>query len=77
MKVADLIKMLLKQPLNAEVFILSASATHEEDVGGVANYEGDIYLVGMPLKGHFTLMCPGHRANVALAQQIRKLITNY
>lgn len=41
------------------------------------DFMGDIYLVGMPLKGHFTLKCPGHRANVALAQQIRKLITNY
>lgn len=41
------------------------------------DFMGDIYLVGMPLKGHFTLKCPGHRANVALAQQIRKLITNH
>ena len=40
------------------------------------DFMGDIYLVGMPVKGHFSLKCPGHRANVALAQQIRKLIIN-
>ena len=40
------------------------------------DFMGDIYLVGMPVKGHFTIKCPGHRANVALAQQIRKTIIN-
>lgn len=45
MKVAELIKELLKQPLNAEVFILSADVGHEEDIGGVANYKDDIYIV--------------------------------
>lgn len=38
------------------------------------DFMGDIYLVGVPVKAHFTLRCPGHRANVALAQVIRKLI---
>lgn len=38
------------------------------------DFLGDIYLVGMPVKGHFTLKCPGHRANVALAQKIRQLM---
>ncbi len=38
------------------------------------DFMGDIYLVGMPVKGHFTLRCPGHRANVELAKLIRKLI---
>lgn len=38
------------------------------------DFMGDIYLVGMPVKGHFTLRCPGHRANVELAKMIRKLI---
>ena len=38
------------------------------------DFMGDIYLVGMPVKGHFTLRCPGHRANVELANLIRKLI---
>lgn len=37
------------------------------------DFMGDIYLVGMPVKGHFTLRCPGHRANVELAKLIRKL----
>ena len=36
------------------------------------DFMGDIYLVGLPVKGRFTLKCPGHRANVALAQMIRK-----
>lgn len=40
------------------------------------DFVGDIYLVGMPVKAHFRLKCPGHRANVALAAQIRKLIIN-
>ena len=40
----------------------------------VLDFMGDIYLVGMPVKGHFTLRCPGHRANVELAKLIRKLI---
>ena len=40
------------------------------------DFIGDIYLVGMPVKAHFHLKCPGHRANVALAQQIRNTILN-
>lgn len=36
------------------------------------DFMGDIYLVGLPVKGRFILKCPGHRANVALAQMIRK-----
>lgn len=38
------------------------------------DFMGDIYLVGMPVKARFTIKCPGHRANVALAQMIRKSI---
>ena len=38
------------------------------------DFMGDINLVGMPLKGHFFLRCPGHRANVALARKVRQLI---
>lgn len=38
------------------------------------DFLGDIYLVGMPVKAHFTLKCPGHRANVALAQKVRQLM---
>jgi len=36
------------------------------------DFIGDIYLVGMPVKARFTIKCPGHHANVALAQTIRK-----
>jgi len=38
------------------------------------DFMGDINLVGVPIKGHFYLRCPGHRANVALAQKIRQII---
>lgn len=38
------------------------------------DFMGDINLVGVPLKGHFFLRCPGHRANVALARKVRQLI---
>jgi UDP-3-O-[3-hydroxymyristoyl] N-acetylglucosamine deacetylase/3-hydroxyacyl-[acyl-carrier-protein] dehydratase len=40
------------------------------------DFIGDIYLVGMPVKAHFHLKCPGHHANVELAQIIRKTILN-
>lgn len=36
------------------------------------DFLGDIYLVGMPVKAHFSLKCLGHRANVALAKIIRQ-----
>lgn len=39
------------------------------------DFIGDIRLVGKPLKGHFRLECPGHRANVALANLILSKIT--
>lgn len=38
------------------------------------DFMGDIYLVGMPVKGHFALRCPGHRANTELAKKIRSTI---
>lgn len=34
------------------------------------DFIGDIYLVGAPLKGRFTLRCPGHHANTELAKKI-------
>ena len=40
------------------------------------DFVGDIYLCGMRVKGHFTLQCPGHRANTELAKLIRKKIIN-
>ena len=36
------------------------------------DFVGDIYLLGMPVKAHFKLRCPGHHANTELA----KLMTN-
>ena len=50
-----------------EPFFPNEPARHK-----LLDFVGDIYLVGKPIKGHFTLKCPGHRANVALAQLIRK-----
>ncbi len=40
------------------------------------DFVGDIYLVGCQVKAHFFLKCPGHRANVALAQEIRKILNS-
>ncbi|MCQ2278377.1 MAG: UDP-3-O-acyl-N-acetylglucosamine deacetylase [Bacteroidales bacterium] len=34
------------------------------------DFIGDILLVGAPLKGHFTIECPGHKNNVAFAQKV-------
>ena len=34
------------------------------------DFVGDIYLLGGPVKAHFDITCPGHRANVALAKVI-------
>ncbi len=34
---------------------------------------GDLYLVGAPIKGHILAARSGHKANVALARQIREL----
>ena len=31
-------------------------------------------LLETPVKGHFTLKCPGHRANVALASKVREMM---
>lgn len=36
---------------------------------------GDLVLVGRPLKGHILAARPGHQANVALAKEIKKAIT--
>ncbi|MBP5515422.1 MAG: UDP-3-O-acyl-N-acetylglucosamine deacetylase [Bacteroidales bacterium] len=38
------------------------------------DFVGDIYLVGRPVVGKFTLKCPGHRANVNLAAKIRQIM---
>lgn len=38
------------------------------------DFLGDIYLVGMPVKAHFSLRCPGHRANTELAKLILNTI---
>lgn len=38
------------------------------------DFMGDIFLTGRFLNGHFSLHCPGHRANVELAKMIRKMI---
>ena len=34
------------------------------------DFVGDIYLLGAPIRAHFTITCPGHRANVAFAKEI-------
>lgn len=39
------------------------------------DFIGDIYLVGGPLKAHFTIKCPGHRANTELAKKISEIIS--
>lgn len=39
------------------------------------DFLGDIYLLGAPVKAHFTIICPGHRANTELAKKISKIIT--
>lgn len=36
------------------------------------DFIGDIYLVGAPVKAHFFIKCPGHRANTELAKMIVK-----
>lgn len=38
------------------------------------DFVGDIALVGVPVHARFTLRCPGHRANAALALDIRRLL---
>ena len=38
------------------------------------DFLGDIMLVGAPLKGHFTIQCPGHKNNVAFAKMIMNII---
>lgn len=48
--------------------------TNEPARHKLLDFVGDIYLVGMPVKARFTIKCPGHHANVALAQTIRKSI---
>ena len=40
------------------------------------DFVGDIYLLGAPVKGHFAITCPGHRANVALANAINNSINH-
>lgn len=40
------------------------------------DFMGDMMLVGMPIKAHFLLHCPGHKNNAALAQMIRNFINN-
>ena len=38
------------------------------------DFLGDIYLLGAPVKAHFTIKCPGHRANTELAKKISNII---
>lgn len=38
------------------------------------DFIGDVRLVGMPLKGHFTIYKPGHRANVAFGMYLMDYI---
>lgn len=35
------------------------------------DFVGDILLVGAPVKGHFTVHCPGHKNNVLFAQYLK------
>lgn len=34
------------------------------------DFVGDIRLLGKPVKGHFTITCPGHKHNIAFANMI-------
>ncbi|MBO4307834.1 MAG: bifunctional UDP-3-O-[3-hydroxymyristoyl] N-acetylglucosamine deacetylase/3-hydroxyacyl-ACP dehydratase [Bacteroidales bacterium] len=54
---------------NIEPYFANEPARHK-----LLDFMGDIYLVGIPVKAHFFLKCPGHRANVALAQKLRQVI---
>ena len=38
------------------------------------DFLGDIYLLGSPVKAHFSIKCPGHRANTELAKKISDLL---
>ena len=39
------------------------------------DFLGDIYLLGAPIKAHFSIRCPGHRANTELAKKISKTLS--
>lgn len=41
------------------------------------DFVGDIFLLGGPVKAHFTLKCPGHRANTEMAKKIRHILSKY
>lgn len=43
----------------------------------VLDLVGDLYLAGMPVKGHVVGIKSGHRLNIELVTQLRSRITNY
>ena len=56
--------------LNAiEPYFANEPARHK-----LLDFLGDIYLLGAPVKAHFTIKCPGHRANTELAKKINNII---
>lgn len=52
-----------------EPFFANEPARHK-----LLDFIGDIYLLGRPVKAHFTIKCPGHRANTEFAKKIRKIM---
>lgn len=48
--------------------------TNEPARHKLLDFIGDIYLIGRPVKAHFTIECPGHRANTELAKMIREKV---
>lgn len=53
-----------------EPFFPNEPARHK-----LLDFLGDIYLLGAPVKAHFSIKCPGHRANTELAKKISNLIS--
>lgn len=53
-----------------EPYFVNEPARHK-----MLDFIGDIYLLGRPVKAHFTITCPGHRANIELAKKISKIIS--
>lgn len=53
-----------------EPFFPNEPARHK-----LLDFLGDIYLLGAPVNAHFSIKCPGHRANTELAKKISNLIS--
>lgn len=53
-----------------EPFFANEPARHK-----LLDFLGDIYLLGNPVKAHFSIKCPGHRANTELAKKISKSLS--